>query len=62
LKRLPPGTRAGSNANAFLGGFQLWQGEAECPKNTVAGLLNNAKRGDEEGANKTSWNAATCVN
>ena len=25
LKRLPPGTRLGDNANAFLGGFRLWQ-------------------------------------
>jgi hypothetical protein len=24
---LLPHTRAGSNANAFLGGFRLWQGE-----------------------------------
>ncbi len=24
LKELPPGCRAGSNANAFLGGFRLW--------------------------------------
>ncbi|HET8921399.1 MAG TPA: ROK family protein [Candidatus Acidoferrum sp.] len=25
LKKLPPGTRLGSNENAFLGGFRLWQ-------------------------------------
>jgi polyphosphate glucokinase len=25
LKELPPGTRAGDNANAFSGGFRLWQ-------------------------------------
>ena len=25
LKKLPPGARQGSNANAFLGGFRLWQ-------------------------------------
>lgn len=25
LKRLPPGCRAGSNDNAFVGGFSLWQ-------------------------------------
>ena len=24
LKRLPPGTRRGDNANAFRGGFRLW--------------------------------------
>ncbi|WZO98430.1 ROK family protein [Isosphaeraceae bacterium EP7] len=27
LKPLPPGTRPGANANAFLGGFRLWEGE-----------------------------------
>jgi polyphosphate glucokinase len=26
LKRLPPGCRAGDNANAFAGGFRLWKG------------------------------------
>jgi polyphosphate glucokinase len=26
LKKLPPGCRAGKNANAFLGGFRLWDG------------------------------------
>ncbi len=25
LKTLPPGCRAGDNANAFLGGFRLWE-------------------------------------
>jgi polyphosphate glucokinase len=25
LKNLPPGTRLGSNENAFLGGFRIWQ-------------------------------------
>jgi polyphosphate glucokinase len=25
LKELPPGSRAGASANAFLGGFRLWQ-------------------------------------
>jgi predicted NBD/HSP70 family sugar kinase len=25
LKELPPGCRAGNNANAFLGGFRLWE-------------------------------------
>jgi polyphosphate glucokinase len=31
LKELPPGCRAGDNANAFLGGFRLWD-EAFDPK------------------------------
>jgi len=29
LKELPPGCRAGSNANAFLGGFRLWEDTAD---------------------------------
>ena len=28
LKELPPGCRAGDNANAFIGGFRLWDGRA----------------------------------
>jgi polyphosphate glucokinase len=26
LPQLPPGCRLGNNANAFLGGFRLWEG------------------------------------
>lgn len=33
LPELPPGCRAGDNANAFLGGFRLWE-EAERPRPT----------------------------
>src|SRR5262249_6008825 len=29
LKELPDGTRAGSNANAFAGGFRMWADEAK---------------------------------
>ena len=29
LKELPPGCRAGDNANAFLGGFRLWKEEGK---------------------------------
>lgn len=29
LKKLPPGCRAGDNANAFLGGFRLWDDSDE---------------------------------
>jgi polyphosphate glucokinase len=36
LDRLPPGTRAGANANAFLGGFRLWQGVADGPTRSLA--------------------------
>jgi len=30
MKELPPGCRAGDNANAFLGGFRLWDEPSEC--------------------------------
>jgi polyphosphate glucokinase len=29
LKKLPPGCRAGDNANAFIGGFRLWEIEGD---------------------------------
>jgi polyphosphate glucokinase len=34
LKKLPPKTRLGENANAFLGGFRMWQGEPGAAKRT----------------------------
>jgi polyphosphate glucokinase len=37
LKELPPGCRAGANANAFLGGFRLWQ------KTSVPNLSHSGK-------------------
>jgi polyphosphate glucokinase len=32
LKKLPPGARLGSNANAFLGGFRLWSKSNHSPR------------------------------
>jgi polyphosphate glucokinase len=32
LIELPPGCRAGDNANAFLGGFRLWEEKTPNPK------------------------------
>jgi polyphosphate glucokinase len=32
LKKLPPGARLGSNANAFLGGFRLWSQSNHPPR------------------------------
>jgi polyphosphate glucokinase len=32
LKELPPRCRAGDNANAFLGGFRLWEKQTPTPK------------------------------
>jgi polyphosphate glucokinase len=36
LKELPPGCRAGDNANAFLGGFRLWAEPADRKTLTLA--------------------------
>jgi len=35
LKELPPGCRAGDNADAFLGGFRLWEEETPTPKSKI---------------------------
>jgi polyphosphate glucokinase len=36
LKKLPPGCRLGNNANAFLGGFRLWDGhDALTPRDAL---------------------------
>jgi len=35
LKKLPEGARAGDNANAFAGGFRLWEKAGEKPARTV---------------------------
>src|SRR5215470_3366068 len=36
LKKLPKGCRAGDNANAFAGGFRLWEGPADRQPSTRA--------------------------
>ncbi len=36
LKKLPPCTRLGNNANAFLGGFHLWDEQARCARSDNA--------------------------
>jgi polyphosphate glucokinase len=28
LSKLPPGSRLGSNSNAFIGGFRMWRDES----------------------------------
>ena len=38
LKHLPPGCRLGHNANAFLGGYRLWEEESEWRKSVSADL------------------------
>jgi polyphosphate glucokinase len=37
LKPLPPGTRLGANANAFLGGFRLWEEVTDKSRASTAG-------------------------
>jgi polyphosphate glucokinase len=46
LKELPAGCRAGDNANAFQGGFRLWEDEARKPKSRSA---NENRRIPEKG-------------
>jgi polyphosphate glucokinase len=38
LKKLPKGVRAGDNANAFIGGFRLWE-EASAERTPTPGVL-----------------------
>jgi polyphosphate glucokinase len=37
LKTLPPVTRLGSNANAFTGGFRLWEDRQKAPRGKAVG-------------------------
>jgi polyphosphate glucokinase len=45
LQELPPGCRAGNNANAFLGGFRLWEDEGTAGQTpmTAGGPLRTAR-------------------
>jgi polyphosphate glucokinase len=51
LKVLPPGTRAGDNANAFLGGFRLWQEHDAIQSSTLP--TQNAGRPVDQGPRET---------
>jgi polyphosphate glucokinase len=42
LKELPPGCRAGDNANAFLGGFRLWEKAEDDKPSTLAKIGSRA--------------------
>ena len=57
LKDLPPGCRAGDNANAFLGGFRLWQ-------KTSVGNSSNPERPRLRAKNKTNkvYRVRKCTN
>jgi len=60
LKKLPPGCRAGDNANAFLGGFRLWEEVQSQPSSARAKArrsqrpLEKIKGVDEHGINQTA--------
>ena len=41
LEKLPPNCRAGDNANAFLGGFRLWENAAGEPHSSRGKTLSN---------------------
>jgi len=43
LKELPAGCRAGDNANAFVGGFRLWQ-KAAAEKNSAPARRRSKQR------------------
>jgi polyphosphate glucokinase len=49
LENLPPGCRAGDNANAFLGGFRLWENAAKGRRSSLATPrskhINNERKG-----------------
>jgi polyphosphate glucokinase len=45
LKQLPPGCRAGDNANAFLGGFRLW----DKTSHSEASIPATTRRGNQKG-------------
>jgi polyphosphate glucokinase len=48
LKPLPPGTRAGANANAFIGGFRLWDGKTDKSRAFIAGHESDGRVRDSD--------------
>jgi polyphosphate glucokinase len=52
LKQLPPGCRAGDNANAFLGGFRLWDAGLQSGPRTRAKDGGERTQGAKEGARR----------
>ncbi len=52
LKKLPPGCRAGDNANAFLGGFRLWQEAGSRQDSTRATSRSDRRKGTRPAARK----------
>jgi polyphosphate glucokinase len=50
LKKMPKGCRAGDNANAFLGGFRLWEQEASAARTPTRKTLELLPRKQERSA------------
>jgi polyphosphate glucokinase len=48
LDTLPTGCRAGDNANAFVGGFRLWEPTQVDPTASPAGAMNAGQKTSEE--------------
>ena len=44
LKKLPPGCRAGNNANAFVGGFRIWKKNHQAKRSGSKGAVSKAPR------------------
>jgi hypothetical protein len=54
LKQLPPNCRVGNNANAFSGGFRLWeQAAAPQPPLRVSSVSDSQKKRKENGYGST---------
>jgi glucose-6-phosphate isomerase len=56
LDTLPPGCRAGDNANAFLGGFRLWERVQDAPT-ASEGMKGRAMTGMSSLTARQSWKA-----
>jgi polyphosphate glucokinase len=52
LDKLPPGCRAGDNANAFLGGFRLWDSAADEPPSNRAAARSKPLQNQTKGARR----------
>ena len=59
LKELPPGCRLGDNANAFLGGFRLWE---RCPSEESGRRCEDACRRSRRVPNKSERSMSMAAN
>jgi polyphosphate glucokinase len=52
LKTLPPACIAGDNANAFLGGFRMWEGPADRERKPHRGVIKAARKTRKKAATR----------